>query len=155
MKILMVCLGNICRSPMAEGIVRDRIEELGLDVELDSAGTGDYHIGEGPDKRAQANMRQNGHDISDLKARQFKAKDFDAFDRIFVMDQSNYQNVLSLARTDEDREKVELFLNLASPGSDGEVPDPYFGGESGFQHVYELLNESADKLMEELSNEKS
>jgi len=155
MKILMVCLGNICRSPMAEGIVRDRIEELGLDVELDSAGTGDYHIGEGPDKRAQANMRQNGHDISDLKARQFKAKDFDAFDRIFVMDQSNYQNVLSLARTDEDREKVELFLNLASPGSDAEVPDPYFGGESGFQHVYELLNESADKLMEELSNEKS
>jgi len=155
MKILMVCLGNICRSPMAEGIVRDRIEELGLDVELDSAGTGDYHIGEGPDKRAQANMRQNGHDISDLKARQFKAKDFDAFDRIFVMDQSNYQNVLSLARTDADKEKVELFLNLASPGSDAEVPDPYFGGESGFQHVYELLNESADKLMEELSNEKS
>jgi len=151
----MVCLGNICRSPMAEGIVRDRIEELGLDVELDSAGTGDYHIGEGPDKRAQANMRQNGHDISDLKARQFKAKDFDAFDRIFVMDQSNYQNVLSLARTDADKEKVELFLNLASPGSDAEVPDPYFGGESGFQHVYELLNESADKLMEELSNEKS
>jgi len=140
---------------MAEGIVRDRIEELGLDVELDSAGTGDYHIGEGPDKRAQANMRQNGHDISDLKARQFKAKDFDAFDRIFVMDQSNYQNVLSLARTDADKEKVELFLNLASPGSDAEVPDPYFGGESGFQHVYELLNESADKLMEELSNEKS
>jgi len=151
----MVCLGNICRSPMAEGIVRDRIEERELDIELDSAGTGDYHVGEAPDKRARANMSENGHDITDLRARQFTREDFKDFDRIYVMDQSNYNNVVALAETDADRSKVELFLNLASPGSDAEVPDPYFGGDSGFQHVYELLNEAADRLMEELADEKS
>lgn len=151
----MVCLGNICRSPMAEGIVRDKIEELGLDIELDSAGTGDYHIGEAPDKRARANMSQNGHDISDLRARQFTSEDFKAFDRIFVMDRSNYDNVVRLASNDEEKAKVELFLNLASPGSDAEVPDPYFGGDSGFQHVYELLSKATDRLMEELADEKS
>jgi len=151
----MVCLGNICRSPMAEGIVRDRIDELGLDIELDSAGTGDWHVGEAPDKRARANMKENGHDISDLRARQFTSEDFNVFDRIYVMDQSNYDNVLRLANSEEDKAKVDLFLNLASPGSDAEVPDPYFGGESGFQHVYELLNKATDRLMQELSDEKS
>mgnify|MGYP006282781821 CR=1 FL=1 len=151
----MVCLGNICRSPMAEGIVRDRIDELDLEIELDSAGTGDWHVGEAPDKRARANMKQNGHDISDLRARQFTSEDFNAFDRIFVMDRSNYDNVVSLAANDDDKAKVDLFLNLASPGSDAEVPDPYFGGESGFQHVYELLTEATDRLMEEMANEKS
>ena len=155
MKILMVCLGNICRSPMAEGIVRDRIEQSGLEVEIDSAGTSNYHIGEGPDKRAQANMRQNGHDISDLRARQFTREDFNRFDRIYVMDQSNYENVLQLAKSESDNQKVDLFLNLASPGSDSEVPDPYFGGDSGFQHVYELLSAAADQLIEELRNDQS
>lgn len=152
MKILVVCLGNICRSPMAHGLLRDRAQEKGLKLEIDSAGTGNYHIGEAPDKRALENMKANGHDISDLKARQFSVSDFDDYDRIFVMDQSNYENVMDVARTDGDKEKVDLFLNLAHPGENMEVPDPYFGGDQGFQHVYELLDNATDNLISELEN---
>lgn len=137
---------------MAHGLLRDRAQEKGLKLEIDSAGTGNYHIGEAPDKRALENMKANGHDISDLKARQFSVSDFDDYDRIFVMDQSNYENVMDVARTDGDKEKVDLFLNLAHPGENMEVPDPYFGGDQGFQHVYELLDNATDNLISELEN---
>ncbi len=151
MKILVVCLGNICRSPMAEGVLRHKFEEAGVDVDIDSAGTGDFHIGEGPDKRAVAHMDKNGHDISKLRARQFTVSDFDTYDEIYVMDESNYENVIALARNDSDKKKVDLFMNLSHPGENIDVPDPYFGGESGFQKVYEMLSQSADVLISKLN----
>lgn len=150
MKVLMVCLGNICRSPMADGIMRKKVEEYGLDVEIDSAGTGDFHIGEAPDDRMRATAKENGLSIDELRGRQFVQEDFDRFDRIFVMDKSNYENVLRLARNEEDREKVDLLLNLSQPNENMEVPDPYFGGEEGFQHVYNLIDHATDQLIEEL-----
>lgn len=154
MKILMVCLGNICRSPLAEGLLRKKLEEKGIDATVDSAGTGDYHIGEAPDPRAQDNARKNGLDLTCLKARQFTVSDFDEFDKILVMDRSNLQNVLSLARTYEDRDKVDLILNYASPNENQEVPDPYFGGPDGFQHVYNLLDEACNAIISEIEAEK-
>ncbi len=138
---------------MAHGLLRDRFSEKNLKIDVDSAGTGNYHIGEAPDKRARENMKANGHDISDLKARQFTVSDFDDYDRIYVMDQSNYENVIGLARSPEDKEKVDLFLNIAHPGENMEVPDPYFGGDQGFQHVYELLSKSVENLVSEIEDD--
>lgn len=151
MKILMVCLGNICRSPLAEAILREKAEANSLDIEIDSCGTGDYHIGEAPDERSQANALKNGVDISYLRARQFKAADFENFDRIYVMDQSNYDNVAKVSSHSEQMKKVELILNTLNPGSNEPVPDPYFGGEAGFQRVFELLDAACDKIVEDLA----
>lgn len=148
-KVLMVCLGNICRSPMAEGLLRDKVD---LEkVTVDSAGTGDYHIGNPPDERMIATAKNHNVDITNLQARQFTSEDFDRFDHIFVMDISNYQNVIKLARSAEDKEKVELILNRIKPGQDQEVPDPYRGGDEGFEHVYDLLNQSTDAIVKELN----
>ncbi len=136
----MVCLGNICRSPMAEGLMRDLAAEVNFHVEIDSAGTGNYHIGEAPDNRAVDTMRAHGHDITALRARQFSKSDFAAFDVIFVMDHSNLQNVLKLASSDEERGKVKMFLTAPDmPKQHREVPDPYFGGAQGFEDVYHLI----------------
>ncbi|MEM9051746.1 MAG: low molecular weight protein-tyrosine-phosphatase [Bacteroidota bacterium] len=150
MKILFVCLGNICRSPMAEGVFRTMARERGIDVETDSCGTGDWHVGEAPDKRARACMTKHDDDISDLRARQFRTSDFEEFDRIFVMDKSNYQNVVSLTANESQREKVELFLNLAYPSEHREVPDPYFGGSDGFEQVYQMLTKSSEVLLNQI-----
>src|SRR3989338_4814627 len=106
MSYLMVCLGNICRSPLAEGILRDKAEKLNLDITIDSAGTSNYHIGQHPDNRTVLNAKQHGIDISKLKGRQFQVEDFDKFDTIFVMDSSNYSDVISLARNENDKSKV-------------------------------------------------
>lgn len=149
-KILFVCLGNICRSPMAEGAFRYLAREKGIDIELDSAGTGDWHVGEAPDQRMQDTAKSHGVDISDLRARHFTPADFDAFDRIYVMDESNYDNVVKLARGEEDRAKVKMMLNEIYPGENRPVPDPYFGGKQGFEHVYDLLTRSAEKVLNEL-----
>jgi protein-tyrosine phosphatase len=119
MKILMVCLGNICRSPLAEGVLRHLSEQQGLGWEIDSAGTGDWHVGHPPDPRSVQVARRNGIDISKLRGRQFRVQDFDDFDRIFVMDLNNYRDVLRKARSDADREKVQLLLEHQQP-----VPDP-------------------------------
>lgn len=146
----MVCLGNICRSPMAEGIIRDKADEKGIEIETDSAGTGDYHIGEGPDKRAVAAMKKHGHDITDLRARQFKVSDYDEFDVIYAMDASNFDNILKLARNDDDRGKVKLILNESQPNRDMEVPDPYFGGDAGFENVYKMLDAACEVILERL-----
>ena len=143
-KILMVCLGNICRSPLAEGILREKVAREGLDILIDSAGTSNYHIGEHPDKRTVLNAKQHGVDISHLKGRQFTVEDFDAFDTIFVMDSSNYFDVVSLARNKEDKKKVELILNRIYPNSNMSVPAPYFGGEQGFENVFMLLNQACE-----------
>ncbi|MFT5779013.1 MAG: protein-tyrosine phosphatase [Crocinitomicaceae bacterium] len=152
MKILMVCLGNICRSPVADGLLRKKVHEAGLDVEVDSAGTANYHVGESPDSRMCATAKDLGCPIDDLRARQFIAEDFELFDRIYVMDESNQTNVLSLARTDEDRKKVMLLLNESHPGQNLEVPDPYYGGDQGFIDVFNMLDEATDVIMNQLQN---
>lgn len=146
MSYLMVCLGNICRSPLAEGILRDKAERMNLDISIDSAGTSNYHIGQHPDNRTVLNAKQHGIDISKLKGRQFQVEDFDKFDTIFVMDSSNYSDVISLARNENDKRKVELILNRVYPNSNMAVPDPYFGGEQGFENVFILLEKACDVI---------
>lgn len=146
MKILMVCLGNICRSPLAEGILQHKIESLGLDWIVDSAGTGAYHVGEKPDARSITTAKRFGIDISGQKARQFKATDFNAFDLILVMDAANYHNVLRLAETDVEREKVALIMNLVNPGKNAQVPDPYYD-DNGFELVFEMLDRACEALI--------
>lgn len=140
---------------MAEGIMRHKLKEAGLEAEVDSAGTSNYHIGEHPNPPAIANMASNGCDISKLKARQFGERDFDHFDHIYVMDESNYENVIALARNDKDKEKVDLFMNLSHPGENMDVPDPYFGGDDGYALVFELLSQPADVLITHIREQKS
>lgn len=135
---------------MAEGIIRDKANEKGVKIETDSAGTGDYHIGEGPDHRAVAAMKKRGHDITDLQARQFRVSDYDKFDMIYAMDASNLENILDLARNDDDRGKVKLILNESQPNRDMEVPDPYFGGDAGFENVYKMLDAACELILERI-----
>lgn len=150
MRILMVCLGNICRSPLAEGILRKKAEEHSLKLFIDSAGTSNFHIGENPDNRTIKNALKNGVDVSMLVARQFKAKDFEEFDIIYTMDHSNYSNVIALAQNDAHINKVRMILNELHPDKNIPVPDPYFGGEEGFQHVFELLDAACDRIVEKI-----
>lgn len=150
MNILMVCLGNICRSPLAEGILRDKVEKLNLNVSIDSAGTAGYHIGEKPDSRMRATALSFGISLEDLRARQFVASDFDKFDIIYAMDSSNYNNICSLARNESDKQKVQLILNELEPGKNLAVPDPYYGGQQGFIDVFNLLDKATDKIIEKL-----
>lgn len=148
-KILVVCLGNICRSPLAEGVLLHLVEKHQLNIVIDSAGTSNYHIGEAPDSRTVANAKKHNIDLSPLRARQFVRSDFDKFDKIFVMDKSNRRDVLNLARHESDIAKVDFFLNLLFPGSDIEVPDPYYGGEEGFEQVFNLVWQASEKLIQE------
>lgn len=148
----MVCLGNICRSPMAEGILRDKAKDAGVNISIDSAGTGHWHIGQSPDERAEATAKKFGVDISALRGRQFSVSDFDEFDEIYVMDKSNYEDVLALSRNQQDEEKVEMILNLTSPGKNHSVPDPYFGGISGFDKVFKMLDEACEVIIKKHKN---
>lgn len=150
MKILMVCLGNICRSPLAEGILRKKALERNVDLTVDSCGTSSYHIDSPPDPRSAGNAKINGLDISSLRARQFRKDDFENFDRIYVMDHSNFNDITYLAENDEQLKKVKLILNELEPDSNKAVPDPYFGGEDGFQTVYDLLDKACDKILDDL-----
>ncbi|MGE5943804.1 MAG: low molecular weight protein-tyrosine-phosphatase [Flavobacteriales bacterium] len=147
-RILMVCLGNICRSPLAEGILKSKLPSDKFLV--DSAGTGDYHVGCTPDKRSIAIARKYGLDISNLSGRQFSVADFDTFDYIYVMDASNYNNVIALARDDDDKSKVKFILNEIHPNLNCEVPDPYYGGEDGFENIYKMLDEACSKIAKSL-----
>jgi protein-tyrosine phosphatase len=135
---------------MAEGILRDKAKEKGVLIGTDSAGTGNYHIGAIPDERAMKCMANHHHDISDLRARQFTISDFDNFDLIFAMDAANYENILKLARNDSDSRKLKLILNDSQPTMDMEVPDPYFGGDAGFEHVYQLLDAACEVLLNKI-----
>ncbi|MGB5418508.1 low molecular weight protein-tyrosine-phosphatase [Algibacter sp.] len=146
-KILMVCLGNICRSPLAEGILKSKLSK---DFIIDSAGTANYHTGSAPDIRSIAVARNYGLDISKLKGRQFVVSDFDTFDLIYVMDESNFKNVVKLARNDQDIAKVNFILNEIHKGENFEVPDPYYGGDQGFENVYQMLDEACEKIAKNL-----
>ena len=147
-KILMVCLGNICRSPLAEGILKSKIDSN--NVFVDSAGTGNWHIGKKPDPRSIEVAKKHQLDITDQRGRQFSKQDFDDFDYIFVMDNSNKKDVLSIARNDSDKEKIHLILNEIFPNENMDVPDPYYGGSEGFQNVYRMLDLSCDSIANRL-----
>lgn len=128
-------------------------EKHQLLVEIDSAGTASYHIGEAPDSRTIANARKNGVDLSKLRARQFSAKDFERFDHIYVMDRSNMRNVLALAENETHKTKVKLFLDVLQPGGSLEVPDPYYGGEQHFEEVFQLVYRACDTLAAALGSD--
>ena len=146
----MVCLGNICRSPLAEGLLASKLPATTFFV--DSAGTGNYHVGKQPDKRSIDTAYKNGLDISNQKARQFSANDFEEFDYIFVMDNDNYRDVIKLAKTEEQRNKVDLILNQLFPKENVDVPDPYYGLQNGFDMVYNMLDETCDILAKKLKD---
>ena len=146
----MVCLGNICRSPLADGILRFKAKCDNLDWIVDSAGTYSGHQGENPDSRAIKCANKYGVDISDLVARPFSKRDFDEFDKIYVMDSANYRDVLKLAVVEADRYKVEMIMNVVNPGKNQPVPDPYFGGDEGFDVVYKMLDEACEKIIQQL-----
>jgi protein-tyrosine phosphatase len=143
-KVLMVCLGNICRSPLAQGVLEQKVNPK--NVWVDSAGTGGYHIGEAPDSRSIDVAKKYGIDISSQRCRKFNPDDFEAFDKIYVMDFSNLENIKTLARNQEDLNKVSLLLN------DREVPDPYYGGANGFELIYRLIDQACESIANELQS---
>lgn len=147
-KILMVCLGNICRSPLAEGILASKLPQDKFTV--DSAGTGSWHVGHQPDTRSIAIAKQHQLDISKQKGRQFQTSDFDTFDYIFVMDNSNYNDVIHLAKNENQKAKVQIILNELYPNENVDVPDPYFGITNGFEMVYQMLDEVCDIIAAKL-----
>ena len=147
-KILMVCLGNICRSPLAEGILASKLPENKFKV--DSAGTGSWHIGNAPDERSIITAKKNGILISNQKCRQITTNDFDYFDYIYVMDNTNYNDVLQLSENQEHRKKVQLILNELFPNENVDVPDPYYGLQNGFDSVYQMLDEACDIIAKKL-----
>lgn len=151
-RILMVCLGNICRSPMADGLLRRKVQEEKIEVFVDSAGTANYHIGKQPDSRMCQVAKNNLTNIDDLRARQFVVEDFDEFDKIYAMDKENQSNILRLARNSHDKEKVELLLNELNPGGNQDVPDPYYGTAADFQEVYTLLNDATDVVISKIKH---
>jgi len=147
-KVLFVCLGNICRSPTAEGVFRKIVIEAGLveAIEIDSAGTHAYHVGEPPDRRAQAAAHRRGVDLSGLRGRQALAEDLVRFDYILAMDRENRENLLAIC-PDGHEHKVRLFMEFAAGRMEDEVPDPYFGGPSGFDRVLDMVEEAARGLL--------
>jgi len=144
----MVCLGNICRSPLAEGILHAKVAHEA--VQVDSAGTGAWHVGQQPDKRSIAVAKKYGIDLSTQRARQFTKNDFNTSDLIYVMDRSNYKNVLDMAPNETAQKKVHLILNELKNNALTEVPDPYYGGDEGFEQVYQLLDDACTVIAEKI-----
>jgi protein-tyrosine phosphatase len=144
---LMVCLGNICRSPLAEGILQEKARAAGLDWKVDSAGTTNYHIGEAPHHLSQKVARINGVDISRQQARRFNADDFQRFDKIYAMAGDVLDQIRRIAGHQYDVSKVGLLLNELHPGGDEDVPDPWYGPEPGYHEVYKLIDAAADKII--------
>ena len=147
MKILMVCLGNICRSPLAEGILREKARRAGLGWEIDSAGTNGYHNGEAPHHLSQKVARLNGLDISTQRSRRFTADDFQHFDKIYAMAGDVIDDMRRIAGKKFDPAKVDLLMNEVHPGKDQDVPDPWYGPEPGYHEVYKMLSTAADKII--------
>ena len=148
MKILMVCLGNICRSPLAEGILAHKTQHL--NIEVDSAGTAGYHIGKLPDERSIEIAEKYNIDLTKQRARQFSRADFDDFDIIYAMDTNNYAHLISLADNKTERNKVRLILNEVNPEKFESVPDPYYGGDDGFQNIYNMLDDACNKIISQI-----
>ena len=151
MKVLMVCLGNICRSPLAEGILEHKAKKAGLDWVVESAGTNGYHVGEAPHKLSQKVAKLNGIDICNQRARQFVKEDFDRYDKIYAMADDVLDDMRRIARDKYDARKADLFLNELYPGEHRSVPDPWYGPEPGYHEVYKLIDEACDKIIEKYS----
>ncbi|MBN2868667.1 MAG: low molecular weight phosphotyrosine protein phosphatase [Flavobacteriaceae bacterium] len=147
-KILMVCLGNICRSPLAEGILKSKLNSNFI---VESAGTAAYHVGNKPDPRSIAVARQNGLNITNQRARKFIKQDFEDFHIIYAMDNSNYQNIIGLAENSQQKEKVKLILNESFPDKNLDVPDPYYGGDKGFENVYNMLDHACEIIAKRIN----
>ncbi len=143
----MVCLGNICRSPLAEGILKSKLDEE--TVLVDSAGTANYHVGKKPDNRSISIAKKYGIDISQQRCRQFTAKDFSEFDLIYAMDTSNYENIIALAENRNDIAKVNLLLHRSNL-TNKEVPDPYYGGEDGFEKIFHLIDSACNLIVQDI-----
>ena len=150
MRVLFVCLGNICRSPTAEGVLRHKLREAGLadHIEVSSAGTGDWHVGKAPDKRSQAAARLRGYDLSAQRAQQVTRADFSAYDLILAMDNSNLRHLKALQPA-KGKAELDLFLRRYESELD-EVPDPYYDGDQGFEQVLDLIERASDRLVIEL-----
>ena len=151
-RVLFVCLGNICRSPLAEGLFQDKVTAAGLAgaVEVDSAGTGGWHVGAPPDARMAATAAAHGTDLSGLRARQLGRADLDAFHHVFVMDKSNLHDTLFLDPDGDHGTRVRLFREFDPEPDDYQVPDPYYGGDAGFEHVYEIADRTTTAILERL-----
>lgn len=154
-KVLFVCMGNICRSPTAQGVFARHVDERGLAdrISIDSAGTHAYHIGSAPDSRAREAASRRGVDLSGLVGRRVSAQDFEAFDYILAMDEENLMNLHAMCPVDEHRKKVALFLDYAPQLGEREVPDPYYGGASGFERVLDLIEAASEGLLAQIEKE--
>lgn len=151
----MVCLGNICRSPLAEGILQDKAFKAGLNWSVESAGTNRYHIGEAPHPLSQKVARLNGIDISKQRARRFVPGDFEVYDKIYALAGDVMEDIRSIAANKFDASKIDLFMNELYPGEDRDVPDPWYGPEPGYHEVYRIINEVCDKMIEKYSLQNS
>jgi len=151
-RVLFVCLGNICRSPVAEGVFRQKVQEAGLAgrIEIDSAGTGAWHVGNPPDRRMSATAKRRGVDLSAQRARHFAGSDLSEFDVILAMDQSNHRDILRLDQSGGGTERVALFRQWDPEPDDYNVPDPYYGGDEGFETVYDIVDRTTDALLQAL-----
>ncbi|MDY0103127.1 MAG: low molecular weight protein-tyrosine-phosphatase [Lentimicrobium sp.] len=153
-KILMVCLGNICRSPLAEGVMRKKLEDHHIEGIVDSCGFEAFHVGDTPDERSINVAREHDIDIKMLKARLFVQSDFDRFDRIYVMDRHNMMDVAKKARNKNDLNKIDFIMNAAYPGSDMRIPDPYMGGLKDFEKVWEMVDLATEKIIDQIKTNK-
>lgn len=151
MRVLMVCLGNICRSPLAEGILQQQADKAGIDLRVDSAGTAGYHIGEPPHHLSQKVARMNGFDIGGHKGRQFSKDDMDGYDHIYVMDSGNYNDVRRIAGDKWNPARVDLLLNELYPGENRAVPDPWYGEEDGYHAVYDMVDKACRNIIKKYS----
>lgn len=154
MKILMVCLGNICRSPLAEGILQDKAFKAGLNWSIESAGTNGYHIGEAPHRLSQKVAKMHGIDISKQRARRFVAEDFETYDKIYALAADVLDDIRRIAKNKFDPSKIDLLMNEIFPGSDMDIPDPWYGEEPGYHEVYKMLDQACDNIIKKaiLSN---
>jgi protein-tyrosine phosphatase len=151
MKILMVCLGNICRSPLAEGILQHKAFEAGLTWSVESAGTDSYHTGEPPHPLSQKVAKLNGIDISNQRARRFVAEDFEVYDKIYALAGDVLSDIRRIAKKKMDETKVDLLMNELYPGINMDVPDPYYGAEPGYHEVYRMINKVCDAIIDKYS----
>lgn len=151
-RILFVCLGNICRSPGAEAVFKHVVSENGCDNEfyIDSAGTAAYHAGERADSRMRQHGRKRGYDLTSISRKFEEDIDFDEFDRIIAMDHSNYNNLCNVARNEQDVEKIEMMTDYCTKHDIDHVPDPYYGGEKGFEHVFDILEDACQNFFDKI-----